>query len=257
MSDAESFEPLIRNILTGPGVDLSTVSAKRVRKQLLALAPSLTEESLKAIKDDVDAVITRVYSEVKEQADESEHVDEDQEEEEEEAEQPPKKKAKKDRPSSDEVYAQKLAQELNGHSTRKSKSSSSTPRKGTSKSAKSAATIDSDDEAEGSKPTKKRKRVKKEKEPGDPSAPAKGGFAKEYNLSEPLADVLSVSKLSRPQVVKQLWVYIKGNTLQNPENKREILCDDKLRLVFNVDKIDMFKMNKVLGDHLTAPEEAS
>lgn len=182
MSDAESFEPLIRNILTGPGVDLSTVSAKRVRKQLLALAPSLTEESLKAIKDDVDAVITRVYSEVKEQADESEHVDEDQEEEEEEAEQPPKKKAKKDRPSSDEVYAQKLAQELNGHSTRKSKSSSSTPRKGTSKSAKSAATIDSDDEAEGSKPTKKRKRVKKEKEPGDPSAPAKGGFAKEYNL---------------------------------------------------------------------------
>lgn len=60
--------------------------------------------------------------------------------------------------------------------------------------------------------------------------------------------MLSVSKLSRPQVVKQLWVYIKGNTLQNPENKREILCDDKLRLVFNVDKIDMFKMNKVLGE---------
>jgi upstream activation factor subunit UAF30 len=48
-------------------------------------------------------------------------------------------------------------------------------------------------------------------------------------------------------VVKQLWVYIKGNELQNPENKREILCDAGLRAVFGVDKIDMFKMNKVLG----------
>jgi upstream activation factor subunit UAF30 len=34
---------------------------------------------------------------------------------------------------------------------------------------------------------------------------------------------------------------------QNPENKREIMCDPALRPVFNVDKIDMFKMNKVLG----------
>ena len=53
--------------------------------------------------------------------------------------------------------------------------------------------------------------------------------------------------MSRPQVVKQLWVYIKDNNLQNPANKREILCDDNLRPVFNADKIDMFKMNKVLG----------
>jgi upstream activation factor subunit UAF30 len=50
--------------------------------------------------------------------------------------------------------------------------------------------------------------------------------------------------------VKQLWVYIKGNELQNPVNKREIVCDEKLRAVFGSEKIDMFKMNKVLGDHL-------
>ena len=59
--------------------------------------------------------------------------------------------------------------------------------------------------------------------------------------------MLNVPKLSRPQVVKQLWVYIKENELQNPENKREILCDVNLRAVFGVDKIDMFRMNKVLG----------
>ena len=60
-------------------------------------------------------------------------------------------------------------------------------------------------------------------------------------LSEPLSAVLNEQKLSRPQVVKQLWVYIKANELQNPSNKREIVCDDALRRVFNTDKIDMCK----------------
>lgn len=68
--------------------------------------------------------------------------------------------------------------------------------------------------------------------------------------SEPLAALLEINKLSRPQVVKQLWVYIKDNSLQNPSNKREIMCDDQLRAVFGVDKIDMFKMNKVLGQYV-------
>ena len=65
--------------------------------------------------------------------------------------------------------------------------------------------------------------------------------------SEPLANLLQEEKLSRPQVVKGLWNHIKGNNLQNPENKREILCDPSMRAIFSVDKIDMFKMNKVLG----------
>jgi upstream activation factor subunit UAF30 len=53
--------------------------------------------------------------------------------------------------------------------------------------------------------------------------------------------------LSRPQVVKHLWVYIKDRELQNPDNKREILCDPSFKAVFGVEKIDMFRMNKVLG----------
>jgi SWIB-domain-containing proteins implicated in chromatin remodeling len=69
-------------------------------------------------------------------------------------------------------------------------------------------------------------------------------------ISEPLAAVLKFDKLSRPQVVKHLWDYIKGNQLQNPRNRREIMCDINLRAVFNVDKIDMFRMNKVLGQYV-------
>jgi len=45
--------------------------------------------------------------------------------------------------------------------------------------------------------------------------------------------------------VKKLWEYIKSNELQNPSNKTEILCDEKLKALFNVDKVHMFTMNKV------------
>ena len=62
--------------------------------------------------------------------------------------------------------------------------------------------------------------------------------------------MLEVEKLSRPQVVKKLWEYIRQNELQNPSNKKEIICDDALRAVFAVDKIDMFRMNKVLGQYV-------
>ena len=65
--------------------------------------------------------------------------------------------------------------------------------------------------------------------------------------SDPLSAVLAVEKMSRPQVVKKLWEYIRQHELQNPSNKKEIICDDALRAVFSVDKIDMFRMNKVLG----------
>lgn len=69
--------------------------------------------------------------------------------------------------------------------------------------------------------------------------------------SEPLAALLQVRKLSRPQVVKQLWVHIKGNQLQKPNDKRKIVCDEPMRAIFNTDEIDMFKMNKVLGQYVT------
>jgi len=104
---------------------------------------------------------------------------------------------------------------------------------------------DDDDDERGATKRRKSKSTKK-KAPGE----AKGGFAKEMALSEPLAAVVGVAYLSRPQVVKKIWEYIKGNDLQNPRNKKEILCDPTLKAVFNVEKIDMFTMNKVLSQHL-------
>lgn len=63
------------------------------------------------------------------------------------------------------------------------------------------------------------------------------------------------SKLSRPQVVKKLWAHIKSNDLQDPNDKRQILCDDAMQAVFKLSKVDMFQMNKLIGSHLYPVEE--
>ena len=59
------------------------------------------------------------------------------------------------------------------------------------------------------------------------------------------------SPLPRSEVVSKVWDHIRKNNLQNPNNKREILADDKLRKVFGTDKCTMFEMNKHLSKHLS------
>ena len=68
--------------------------------------------------------------------------------------------------------------------------------------------------------------------------------------SEELAAVIGSRPLARGQVVSKIWHYIRSHNLQNPENRREILVDDKLRKVFGKDKVTMFEMNKHLAQHL-------
>ena len=96
-----------------------------------------------------------------------------------------------------------------------------------------------------------------DKAPAKKAAPkpaAEGGKAnalqKELRPSEELAAVVGAAPLSRGEVVSKIWDYIKANKLQNPENRREILADDKLRPVFGKDKVTMFDMNKHLARHL-------
>ena len=68
--------------------------------------------------------------------------------------------------------------------------------------------------------------------------------------SEELAAVVGTNPLSRGEVVSKIWEYIRSHNLQNPENRREILADDRLRKVFGKDKVTMFEMNKHLTQHL-------
>jgi upstream activation factor subunit UAF30 len=88
--------------------------------------------------------------------------------------------------------------------------------------------------------------------PKKKAAPAKGtsAFDKPLQPSKELAAVVGSSPMPRTEVVKKMWDYIKKHKLQNAENKREILADDKLKAVFGRDKVTMFEMNKYLAQHL-------
>jgi upstream activation factor subunit UAF30 len=76
-------------------------------------------------------------------------------------------------------------------------------------------------------------------------------LSKPLKVSEQLAEVVGKGPMPRTEVVSGVWDYIRKHDLQNPENRREILADDKLKSVFGQDKVTMFEMNKLLSAHLS------
>ena len=80
---------------------------------------------------------------------------------------------------------------------------------------------------------------------------ANPALLKPLNLTPELEAVVGKGPMSRGQVVKQIWVYIKANNLQNPANKRNILADDKLKVLFGgKGEVTMFEMTKLVSPHM-------
>ena len=80
---------------------------------------------------------------------------------------------------------------------------------------------------------------------------AGGGLARPVQPSPELAEICGKEPLPRSQVVSKIWDHIRKNNLQNPQNKREIMADSKLKPVFGgKDRVSMFEMNKHLSNHL-------
>ncbi|KAM0860238.1 hypothetical protein ACQ4PT_046696 [Festuca glaucescens] len=90
---------------------------------------------------------------------------------------------------------------------------------------------------------------KKKRRLGDGKKKA-GGFTKLCSISPALQEFVGASELARTEVVKKIWAYIKEHNLQDPSNRRKILCDEALKKIFNVNSIDMFQMNKALTKHI-------
>ena len=125
---------------------------------------------------------------------------------------------------------------------------------------------------------KKEKKMKKEKErksedkkvksksktsskaSGQSASPVKGkktrkkveaGLQPKHILSPSLAFVCNTDALARPQIVTALWVYIKAKNLQDPNDKRSIICDEALGIVMGGEKVvTMFTMHKFIAPHL-------
>ncbi|XP_020582305.1 uncharacterized protein LOC110025946 [Phalaenopsis equestris] len=93
-----------------------------------------------------------------------------------------------------------------------------------------------------------------------PAAPKRrggpGGLSKICGVSPELQVIVGEPKMARTEIVKKLWSYIRKYNLQDPNNKRKIICNDELRLLFETDSTDMFKMNKLLAKHIIPLEPA-
>ena len=82
------------------------------------------------------------------------------------------------------------------------------------------------------------------------AARSNSGLMKPLQPSRELAQVVGDKPLPRTEAVSKLWIHIKKYNLQNPQNRREILADDKLEPIFGKKKVTMFEMNKLLAGHL-------
>ena len=78
-------------------------------------------------------------------------------------------------------------------------------------------------------------------------------FMKPVKPDDKLAQVIGPEPLSRTDVTRKLWEYIRGHNLQDPTNKTYIKADDKLKQVFDgKDRVNMFEMTKLVFGHLTS-----
>jgi len=83
-------------------------------------------------------------------------------------------------------------------------------------------------------------------------AKTNSAFMKPMNISSELAVVVGKGPMPRSEVVKNIWVYIKKNNLQDSKDKRNINADENLKKVFGGKAtVNMFEMTKLVSKHLT------
>lgn len=103
--------------------------------------------------------------------------------------------------------------------------------------------------------TDKKTSAKKAKAPAKKAKAKKEGTVKKrvgptLSLSPELEAVVGAQDLSRGEVTKKVWEYIKGHNLQDSANKRLIKPDALLSKVFgNSEPLDMFQLARVLNKH--------
>lgn len=79
---------------------------------------------------------------------------------------------------------------------------------------------------------------------------ARGGLAKTVQPDETLSAIVGSTPLTRADLTKKIWDYIKKNNLQDTKDRRAINADDKLRGIFKKDQVSMFEMTKLVNNHV-------
>jgi upstream activation factor subunit UAF30 len=80
---------------------------------------------------------------------------------------------------------------------------------------------------------------------------ATGGFMAPMTPDAALAAIVGKDPLPRTEVTKRVWDYIREHKLQDPNDKRTIKADAKLKLVLDgKDSVTMFELTKLVNGHL-------
>ncbi|MGE6210853.1 DNA topoisomerase III [Comamonas aquatica] len=94
------------------------------------------------------------------------------------------------------------------------------------------------------------------KAPAAKKTAARKPAAANYRPDAALAAVIGDGAVARTEVVKKVWDYVKAHNLQDPKDKRVIVADAKLLPVFGKDRINMFELTGIVGQHLHSQGEA-
>jgi upstream activation factor subunit UAF30 len=80
----------------------------------------------------------------------------------------------------------------------------------------------------------------------------RGGIAQLVTPSADLAAVVGSAPLTRADLTKKIWAYIKAHGLQDSVNKRNINADDKLKPIFGGKAtVTMFEMTSLVNKHVS------
>jgi len=84
-----------------------------------------------------------------------------------------------------------------------------------------------------------------------PTRKVNPALMKPVQPDEVLSAVIGSKPVSRGELTKKLWDYIKKNKLQDEKKKTQINADDALKAVFNGKKsVTMFEMTKLVSAHI-------
>ncbi|KAK8959379.1 hypothetical protein KSP40_PGU009022 [Platanthera guangdongensis] len=76
------------------------------------------------------------------------------------------------------------------------------------------------------------------------------GITKPGPVSPAMQAFLGVGEIPRTQALKHIWDYIKANNLQDPENKKIIVCDEKLKSILGGrDRVGFLDISGLLNPH--------
>ncbi|CAL9100321.1 unnamed protein product [Musa textilis] len=86
---------------------------------------------------------------------------------------------------------------------------------------------------------------------GAGARPARG-ITKPRPVSPAMQAVVGVPEIPRTQALKLIWAYIKEHNLQDPENKKIIVCDEKLKAIFGGrDRVGFLEISGLINPHFS------